>query len=222
VLGARNGNSTLTSLAKWILETKKGVIFADEIDKLGGGSGGERGEWTNAILLDLHGLLDSRIADGALQIDENVANEIFAGKLDNSACKCLMKFDIEEKLKSSFLIVGAGTWQKSWMEKRSFIGFRDDESEQKTIDQRETIKSISPEILMRFCSEIFFLEPMKESDYRMKAGIQHLSERQRARFAELTNAAIPGREAWWWIANAMFDPMPEVVSTFEDGSTNPD
>ena len=189
VLGARNGNATLSSLVKWIANTKNGVIFLDELDKLTG-----MNEWTNAIRLEIHDLADGRVPDGAIDVPGTTQLEEMTEDNDKVVRKALIKLDVEDKLKNSFLIVGAGAWQISWAERQQQIGFHNDPSVHERIDRQQILKFITPEILQRFRSEILFLDPMTESDYLavMSAQILRLPVDLRLRFATLAVREIPG------------------------------
>jgi ATP-dependent Clp protease ATP-binding subunit ClpA len=182
VLGARNGNTTLSSLVKWIVNNKNGVIFLDELDKLT-----STNEWTNSIRLEIHDIIDGRIADGAIDVSGTTQLEEMTEDNDKFIRKSLIKFDFEDKLKNSFLVVGAGAWQSSWSEREQQIGFHNDPAVRERIDRRQILKSITPEILQRFRSEILFLDPMTESDYLavLTAEILRLPEELRLTYATL-------------------------------------
>ncbi len=188
VLGARNGNATLTSLVKWIVNNKNGVIFLDELDKLTG-----MNEWTNAIRLEIHDLIDGRIPDGAIDVSGTTQLEEMTEDNEKFVRKALIKFDVEDKLKNSFLVVGAGAWQSSWSECQQQIGFHNDPLSRERIDRQQILKCITPEIFQRFRSEILFLDPMTESDYLavMSEEILRLPVDLRLRFAILAVKELP-------------------------------
>lgn len=188
VMGARNENSTLSTLVKWIVNTKNGVIFLDELDKLTG-----MNEWTNAIRLEIHDLADGRVPDGAIDVSGTTQIEEMTEDNDKFVRKSLIKFDVEDKLKNSFLVVGAGAWQSAWSKCQQQIGFHHDPAARERIDRQQILKCITPEILQRFRSEILFLDPMTESDYLavMSAEILRLPVDLRLRFATLAVREIP-------------------------------
>jgi len=82
--------------------------------------------------------------------------------------------DLQEKLRKLFLIVGSGTWQSIWAERRkASIGFHADEplvcdSVQQKITRAGTIPA---ELLRRFSSELIILPPATKQDYREGAKV---------------------------------------------------
>ncbi|MBC7980363.1 MAG: ATP-binding protein [Armatimonadetes bacterium] len=191
VLGAKGGNQTLPSLVTWIANRKSGLIFLDELDKLT-----SQGEWTNAIRLEIHDLIDGRLPDGAIDVSGTTQMEELTDDQDKFVRKTLIKSEVEDKLKNSFMIVGAGAWQEAWLSHGQPIGFHQ-EQEVKTlaerIERKQIKKSITPEILQRFRNEILFLDPMTEADYlhAMISLSGRLPVNQRCRFVELAIKSIP-------------------------------
>jgi len=187
VMGARNGNSTLASLIRWIQEIKSGVIFLDELDKLSGS-----GEWTNSIRLEVHDLIDARVPDGAIDVSGTTPYEELNDASDKTVRKSMIKVIVQEKLRNHFLIVGAGTCQGAWQGKRRQIGFQAEASSTGPIDRKQILNSIAPEILQRFREEILFLEPLTQADYMqvLIGVIKVLPPHQHVRFAELCLPAI--------------------------------
>lgn len=191
VLGAKSGNQTLQSLVKWIVNRKSGLIFLDELDKLNA-----QGEWTNAIRLEIHDLIDGRLPDGAIDVSGTTQLEEFTDDQEKFVRKTMIKVDVEEKLKNSFMIVGAGAWQQAWQSHGQEIGFHQGQVVRPLagrIERKQIKESITPEILQRFRSEILFLNPMTEADYlhAMTSLSARLPDNQRFRFAELAIKSIP-------------------------------
>jgi SpoVK/Ycf46/Vps4 family AAA+-type ATPase len=197
VLGARSANPTLVSLVEWIHKTPQGVIFLDELEKPfpanSGGNSGAIGEWFNSVKMELHELLDGRVPESSIQVDDSILNHTYGGELSIRECRMLIKNDVERKLKTSFLVIGAGTWQHLWTEMGSAIGFNSATNPILSIDHHKLMKSISPEILMRFRQQVLFLRPMAESDFHavLTTQLRLIAEPQRKRYAELVLRAIP-------------------------------
>jgi SpoVK/Ycf46/Vps4 family AAA+-type ATPase len=197
VLGARSANPTLVSLVEWIHKTPQGVIFLDELEKpfpanFGGSSGGFS-DWFNSVKMELHELLDGRVPEAAIQVDDSILNHTYGGELSSRECRSLVKHDVERKLKTSYMVIGAGTWQHLWAETESTIGFNRATDPVLSIDHHRLMKSISPEILLRFRQQVLFLRPMAESDFHevLTAQLGMIAEPQRRRYAELVLRAIP-------------------------------
>ena len=182
VLGAHGGNPTLVSLARWIVKNKRGVIFLDELDKLT-----SMNEYTSAVRLEIHDLADSRFPEGGIDLFCSTQTDEIAEDTDMAAHKTMIKSEVEEKLRNSFLIVGAGSWQNSWAERQQQIGFHHEPATRERIDRQQILKSITPELLARFRSEILFLDPLSESDYLavMMEEALLLPEKQRLKFVAL-------------------------------------
>jgi len=197
VLGARNGNPTLVSLFEWINRMPKGVIFLDELEKPfpynAGGSSSGSSDWFNSVRMEIHDLLDARMPDAAIQVDEAAMADSYDGMLSTRDCKDLLKFSVEMKLRNSFLIIGAGTWQHLWTTNQNTIGYNSDLKPTTMLDQGQIMRSISPEILLRFRNEVLFLPPMTESDFHqvLRDRLGQIPVNYRKRFAELVHRAIP-------------------------------
>ncbi len=197
VLGARTANPTLVSLVEWIHKTPQGVIFLDELEKPFpanfGGSSGVFSDWFNSVKMELHELLDGRVPEAAIQVDDSILNHTYGGELSSRECRSLIKHDVERKLKTSYMVIGAGTWQHLWAETESTIGFNCATDPVLSIDHHKLMKSISPEILLRFRQQVLFLRPMAESDFHdvLTAQLGMIAEPQRRRYAELVLRAIP-------------------------------
>jgi hypothetical protein len=76
---------------------------------------------------------------------------------------------LQEKLWTSFLIVGSGAWQSIWTDRaKPSIGFQRNTSLSSGSVQREIVKRgfIPEELLRRFSSELIVLPPPTERDYR--------------------------------------------------------
>jgi len=163
VLGARSETHTFESLANWIFRHESGVIFLDELDKLSGSSGSD---WLNFVRLEAHDLLDSRVPDGAV-VPAGVSKlEELAGFDSGELTQSIMMADIQEKLRTSFFILGAGAWMGGWQENRHQLGFNAPASADRRIDRRQILQSISPELLQRFRRDIIYLDPMSKRDYQ--------------------------------------------------------
>ena len=76
--------------------------------------------------------------------------------------------EIEEKLRSSFFIVGGGAWQSIWEEATKHqLGFQRTEAESCSTPTSDQLRSKIPtELLRRFRDEVSCIPPMLENDYR--------------------------------------------------------
>ncbi|MFT4177414.1 MAG: AAA family ATPase [Luteolibacter sp.] len=174
VQGSRGDTPTLHNLFEWVDINPRGVIFLDEIEKASGTT-----DWFSSVRLELHDALDARLPrsfktpfkeplfeypeeckivddedDWVMSTNARIAKEEQWRK------------DLERKLRTRFFIVAAGAWQTEWDISTSAIGFGESQpNHPKMIDRKNLLKSIAPEILNRFRSEVAFLDPMIEDDY---------------------------------------------------------
>ncbi|MFT4144022.1 MAG: AAA family ATPase, partial [Mobilitalea sp.] len=176
VQGARGDAPTLHNLFEWVQSQKRGIIFLDEVEKTSGTS-----DWFSSVRLELHDVLDARLprnfktpytkTETLFDFPDEckiVVDEIdrVLGTNERNAKEEEWRKDLQQKLKTRFFIVAAGAWQSEWEPASSTIGFAGHQQEQtKTIDRKKLLKSIAPEILNRFRSEVLFLDPMVEDDY---------------------------------------------------------
>lgn len=136
VSGAKSEPSTLERIAAFVDEHEEGVLFIDEVDKLFGES-----DWTRYVQQEVFALLDGR-------------TESFT-KWSSS---------IREKFASNFFIVGAGTWQDLFNERRRETGFHVSGSEMPSIDL--TTQTVIPdELLMRFNADVLLLQPLRVDEF---------------------------------------------------------
>lgn len=195
VLGARNDRPTLASLCEWISNNDRGLIHIDELEKpfpySSAGDGG--GEWFNAVRMELHDVLDSRMPTGAIRVDGGCADSDFEKMPCEHRARELVRIDVESKLRDSMMIIGSGTWQHLWTANQRTLGYQSESSPVNSLDQGQLMKSISPEVLLRFRNAVLFLRPMTEADFHkaLKDRLALVPEGYGQRFTELVLAAIP-------------------------------
>jgi len=176
VQGARGDTPTIHNLFEWVESNPRGIIFLDEIEKIDGAS-----DWFSTVRLEVHDVVDARLprsikspfftaetlfdypAESKIVIDEV---DRVMGTNERIKKDAEWRRALEKKLKTRFFIVAAGAWQSEWAMPSSSIGFgQPSDVTSKTIERKNLMKAISPEILNRFRCEIAFLEPMDEDDY---------------------------------------------------------
>jgi hypothetical protein len=155
--GSRRGAAhTLTSLYHFISTQDRGIIFVDEIEKLG--SSDVESDWGKAVQLELFSVLDKRILAGVTDADDDQPRTVpFSIRAPH----------LERKFQASFFVVGAGAWQALW-DRKIDIGFSaDDRSRRTRLTYRELGKILRPEIRNRFNSSVLWLPPLTLSDYEI-------------------------------------------------------
>lgn len=169
VMGSRGDTPTFASLVTWVSERKSGIIVLDELDKLTGVS-----DWTNSCRLEIHELLDFRVPEAAISTPGSSDFEERSGDTTKRLRRGSIKKDVEEKLRNNFFIVGAGAWQAAWYENLQRVGSDDPSPVAGRIDNKQMLRSVTPEIRQRFRHDVSFLAPMKKSDYQsVAASIMH-------------------------------------------------
>jgi hypothetical protein len=204
VQGSRGDSPTIHNLYEWVDANARGIIFLDEIEKIGGSS-----DWFSAVRLEVHDVCDGRLpysfrsgsysaealfdypdeCNIVVQEPDRIAEADERIRKDGEGRRAL-----ERKLKTHFFIVAAGAWQSEWEESTGPIGFGSERTQsRKSIDRKDMIKAIAPEILNRFRSEIVFLEPMLEDDYFAVATLlmERLPPHLMPWFAQLCVTEIP-------------------------------
>lgn len=164
VMGSRASTPTLESLATWVANRKSGIIFLDEIDKINGTT-----DWSNFIRLEIHDVLDGRISENAI-VPEGISDlEMLTGDTTQRTRKEIIKREIERKLRNNFMIVAAGAWQGAWLENCRSLGFNSHPAPADSIDSKQILQMIAPEIRQRFRIDISYLKPMSKADYQTVA-----------------------------------------------------
>lgn len=146
VMGSRESPHTLERVHAFIDDHAQGIIHIDELDKF---RVAHTSDWSTAVLVELFLLLDRSLQQPGRTFTWTGA--------------------LQEKLWSSFLIVGSGSWQSIWMDRaKPSIGFQPNTSFSSGPVQREIAKRglIPEELLRRFSSELIVLPPATEQDYR--------------------------------------------------------
>lgn len=164
IMGSRGDTPTFASLVTWVSERKSGIIILDELDKLTGTS-----DWTNSCRLEIHELLDFQVPDAAVSAPGSSLHEERSGDTTKALRRGAIKKQVEEKLRNNFFIIGAGAWQEAWQENRHEAGADGNSAATGRIDNKQMLRSVTPEIRQRFRNDVCFLEPMKKSDYHRVA-----------------------------------------------------
>ncbi len=188
-LGSKNGNSTLETLIGWISQHDKGLIFIDEIDKISS----SESDWQVANRQEIMAITDLQVELTAVKPKEISLPQEMAGLMTIDEARMLIKFQVEQKLAESFVIIGAGTWQNCWSKERKTIGFRDNNPHGFVLDRNQLTQSITEEILNRFRSEVLYLKPMDRNDYL--AVLEEIAEIQppslREKFVQIVMNELP-------------------------------
>lgn len=178
--GVKNAKPTLDSLNDFVEENQNGTILIDEIDKMASTT-----DWNTHIQEEIKAFLDGRLL-GAEWTQKTI-----------------------DKLRSKFLVVGAGTWQELWNNKSKIRGLnpKEDTQEEKSEQAQNKVRlskesQVPEEILLRFNNKIFFLQPTTKEEFQDALQIIHHQYKKSVSQEELENLtkkAVDSRENYRWI-----------------------
>jgi len=191
--GSRGATHTLRLVYHFVHKHPRGMIALDEIDKLGGDGATD---WTRSVHLEAFSILDKRVLTGII---EN------ADAFDDQPRLVMTPEQIEERLVSSYLMIGSGAWQHLWR-KHEAAGFgRQNPCGSLLPTYKELVASLRPEILNRFRSDILFLPPLAHDDYNalLEEILVRLPEKFRptmtAAAVSTLNAAVETQKGFRWV-----------------------
>jgi len=156
-LGAseRGAKQTWSDVLGFIRRHERGIIFLDEIDKLGRHDSLGSNAWLHFVRVEIFSLLDRRIPEGLL---------LAAAEEDGDDGQLL-----RDRLKGSFMIVGAGAFQEFWdIRAKPVAGFKADvhACAGGSMDHAEAARFVATEIINRFEGPVLALRPLDADDYR--------------------------------------------------------
>jgi adenylate kinase family enzyme len=157
-LGAseRSARTSWADLVEFILNNDKGMIFVDELDKLGDAETGAN-TWKQFLRVEIFALLDRRLP----------RNMSLPEGCDEEDKKTIFK-RIAYRLQNGMMLVGAGAFQSIWeVRGKERIGLvPNNEPDNSEFSHRDMQKVIPTELANRFAEPVLVLPPLKESDYR--------------------------------------------------------
>lgn len=107
----RGALQTLRLLYRHIEQHERGIIALDELDKIGASDA--TSDWTRSVHLELFSILDRRILPGIVEGIDADDDRLFV----------VTPAELERRLRTNYLILGAGAWQHLW-NKPPTVGFR--------------------------------------------------------------------------------------------------
>lgn len=170
LIGASAANrhgDTWTQIGKFLRENESGIIFVDEIDKVGRSGDLADSAWSQHLRVELYGLFDQRIPCGLSlssdQDDEKDPNDLLL---------------LQGRLTRRMLLVGAGAFQElweGWAKPPIGLGRSNPLAAPKTVTNREMQRMIPPELSNRFAAPAIVINPLQFEDYRE---MLHLTAKQ--------------------------------------------
>lgn len=146
----RGSPPTLPMLYKFIETHEFGVVFLDEIEKLGAKDGAS--DWRQYCQVEIFSVLDRRIFAGVLEDDTGPRFVMSREKLT-------------ERFSTGMFIVGAGAWQNVWEGNGEPIGFAEAKPTRPGPNHADLLVKLRLETLNRFSAPPLLLPPLAAPDY---------------------------------------------------------
>jgi hypothetical protein len=175
ISGAKVEPQTLCEIGEFIRNHDSGVLFIDEVDKLIATT-----DWSRGVQQEVYALLDGR-------------TDSFTG-WDSAMAK---------RLKESFFIIGAGTWQSRYLGRQRTLGFAAQKGEDAWSIELEGQDEIPEELLMRFNADVLYLQPLTEAEFGTRILAIHdalaLAQPTEERLKHLSEKAVASRRHNRWL-----------------------
>jgi hypothetical protein len=155
-LGASSRGATFTwvEIGRWLRDNPRGIIFLDELDKVGSGPEG----WLNYVRVEIFSLLDRRLPAGLSLYETDDDDKVEHHKIALGL--------IAQRLCQGVLIIGAGAFQSVWESRgKPVAGFHGQEEKDSRLTHRQMTQAIPTEMVNRFTGPILVLEQLSKDDY---------------------------------------------------------
>ena len=160
LLGASAANrhgETWKHICKFLRKNESGIIFIDELDKVGRSDEFTESAWSQYLRVEIYGLLDLRIPTGvSLSSEEEEEQDPQLMLLLNG------------RLARRMMVVGAGAFQGLWEGwAKPSIGIRQSaEVTKNAFTNRDMQRVIPVELSNRFAAPAIVINPLEFEDYR--------------------------------------------------------
>lgn len=160
LLGASAANrhgDTWVHIRKFLQENEQGIIFIDELDKVGRADEFFQNAWSQYLRVEIYGLLDLRfpsaLSPSSDPDDERDQRELLL---------------LESRLARRMMIVGAGAFQDLWegWAKPSIGLGGNTQTASRAVTNRDLQRMIPTELSNRFAPPIIVIHPLQFEDYR--------------------------------------------------------
>jgi len=157
-LGASSRGATYSwvQIGRWLREHPQGIIFLDELDKVGPSPEG----WLNYVRVEIFSLLDRRLPAGLslYETEDEEESQRHAIELDVVA----------QRLAQGVFFVGAGAFQNIWESRsKAVAGFHLTEKTEAGLTHRQMAQAIPTEMVNRFTGPILSLRQLSRDDYEL-------------------------------------------------------
>lgn len=208
-LGASSRGAVFTwvEIGRWLRDHPRGVIFLDELDKVGTSPEG----WLNYLRVEIFSLLDRRLPAG-LSLSEEDDGEA------SRRCGFELKL-VGSRLAEGVFFIGAGAFQNVWESRgKAVAGFHLEEKADSGLSHRQMAQTIPVELANRFGGPILVLQPLCRSDYEtmlrrcIRALPGGVAEKVRAAGRASLTDAVENRMGVRWLEEIV---LRALVSTEE-------
>ncbi len=151
----RSAVPTWKQIASFCHDQKQGIIFIDEVCKLG-----ERSSWMNHLRVEIFSALDRVIpVNLSWEIDDDCPHSTSADCLKHA----------QDILSNHMFVVGGGAFQDLWAQKNvRSMGFGAEDISKPSVPAQHELASVIPtEIANRFVTPPLVLPPLGEPEYRL-------------------------------------------------------
>ncbi len=200
----RGALQTLRLLYRFIEQNDRGIIVLDELDKVG--SSDATSDWTRSVHLEVFSVLDRRILAGVIEGIEANDDKLFV----------LTSEQLEQRLRTSYLIIGAGAWQHLWHPSATAGFSREVTPESAPPEYKQLVQSVRPEILNRFRSDLLFLPPLARGGYvallnetLLKLPVEFAAI-MRDRSERTIDEAVTNQRGYRWIETLVSDAIRQL------------
>jgi hypothetical protein len=130
-LGASSRGATFTWIGRWLRENPQGIVFLDELDKVGSSPEG----WLNYVRVEIFSLLDRRLPAG-LSVYETEDEE-------DSQRHAIELGVVAQRLAQGVFFIGAGAFQAIWESRgKAVAGFHLAEKNDAGLTHRQMAQAI--------------------------------------------------------------------------------
>jgi MoxR-like ATPase len=197
VTGARTEPHTMMTILNYVRREPEGIIFIDEVDKFVA-----RTDWNTAIQQEVYSLLDGRLSGYPEWMGEDV-----------------------RKLQSSFLIIGAGTWQHLYKAGAQTLGFGGSASGLNIQYQIENENAIPEELLFRFNARLIEIQPMTAAELAQRIEAIHrelvMPKLESSTLDALVREAIASRKNTRWLEAYLFSILRDPRNRWRPETHHP-
>jgi len=152
-IAGQSSGETWQHICNFILNNERGIIFIDELDKVGRSNTVE-GAWMQCLRVEIFGLLDYR--PPALKLRGHQTEE-------ESKVALAM---IRPRFRHNFMILGGGAFEDVWLDWNKSSMCIQQTEEVKELKYRDIQLMIPSELSNRFAAPPVIIYPLKQSDYQ--------------------------------------------------------